>query len=141
MTPFLFNCILIGAFLIFLFWEQIFNFYVIKKYKSQLVYDTLKGQPRRKRILPYKELMEMSLTEDERSAAINTMALLLEEKRALTPEHRPYAQYTKSLQFRFSSDVAFAYAQCHFNIFEESGFETKDTLEKRQFTLLFPERL
>jgi hypothetical protein len=104
-------------------------------YKSELDYNTLKLKPNQTKLLEKEHLFFHALTQQERDQAIFIMESAIREKRVLTPKDKPYAEYSRSLQARFSSAVAFKFAQCHFKVFEEKGFRSNELHEGYFYSL------
>lgn len=104
-------------------------------YKSELDYNTLKLKPNQTKLLEKEHLFSHALTQQERERAILIMESAIKEKRVCTPKDKPYAEYSRSLRFRFSSEVAFKFAQCHFKIFEEQGFRSDQFHEGSFYSL------
>tara|TARA_Y100001960_G_scaffold321323_1_gene395891 strand:- start:94431 stop:94847 length:417 start_codon:yes stop_codon:yes gene_type:complete len=124
------------AFILFFFICKKDNFIKLF-YKSELDYNTLKSKPNQTKLLEKKHLFFHSLTQRERDQAVFIMESAIREKRVLTPKDKPYAEYSRSLQARFSSEVAFKFAQCHFKVFEEKGFRSNELHEGYFYSLNF----
>lgn len=106
-------------------------------YKSELDYNTLKLKPNQTKLLEKEHLFFHALTQQERDQAIFVMESAIKEKRVLTPKDKLYAEYSRSLQARFSSEIAFKFAQCHFKVFEEKGFRSNKPYEGYFYSLKF----
>jgi hypothetical protein len=104
-------------------------------YKSELDYNTLKLKPNQTKLLEKEHLFFHALTQQERDQAIFIMESAIREKRVLTPKDKPYAEYSRSLRLRFSSEIAFKFAQCHFKVFEEKGFRSNELHEGYFYSL------
>lgn len=91
-------------------------------YKSELDFNTRRKKPNQKHLKQYTELFKASLSKEEKDQAIITMENIIRAKK----EHKPdddYAYYDRSLVRQFKCKVTFAYVQCAFDVFEESGFD------------------
>lgn len=118
-------------FLIFLGWD---NFIRISFYKSKLDYETKVKQSNQKNIKKNAEIISLSLSKDEQQRAIDRMEGII--KAQIDLEKEEYSIRTKSLLPHFDCPVAFAFAQLHFNSFEEKGiFKETDFSFKYSFMI------
>ncbi len=88
-------------------------------YKSKLDYETKVNQPNQKNIKKHAELVTLSLSKEDQKKAINRMQGIIDAQ--LDLEKEEYSIRSKSLVCYFDCPVAFAFAQLHFNSFEEKG--------------------
>lgn len=129
---------IISALIIFCFFINSEDFIQKTLFKSDLDFNTLSKQPNRKKLLQKKELYFYALTDEERQKAIKTMVNFIKSQIVLDRNiNKEYLIYDKSLISRFDSPVAFYFAQCELDCFEENGLVKSLT----QFSLSIPKNI